>query len=92
METILIFILCLIVMILACVMYQMYRKECNTLAYLKFFAKSHEMLLWKIHHDIVIWERSFAQHEQYEMAKQAKLASDNIADLIEQYRNELKGD
>ncbi|MCM1735316.1 hypothetical protein [Bacteroides faecis] len=50
------------------------------------------MILWKIRYDIWCWNENLVKAENYEMAQQAKVATNIIADMITFYRNNLKAD
>ena len=50
------------------------------------------ILQWKIRYDIWCWNENLVKAENYEMAQQAKVATNIIADMITFYRNNLKAD
>lgn len=59
-------------------------------ANMQFANDANEMLLWKIRYDILQWKKDFIENENYEMIKESRLATEIIADMIEQYRRNLK--
>lgn len=96
-----IFILCLILFAIAIYALRKLSKQYKTLQeiyYLQKLMLSHsqftndanEMILWKIRYDIWCWNENLVKAENYEMAQQAKVATNIIADMITFYRNNLK--
>ena len=92
-----IFILCLILFAIAIYALRKLSKQYKTLQeiyYLQKLMLSHsqftndanEMILWKIRYDIWCWNENLVKAENYEMAQQAKVATNIIADMITFYR------
>ena len=98
-----IFILCLILFAIAIYALRKLAKQYKTLQELYYLQKlmlshsqftndANEMILWKIRYDIWCWNENLVKAENYEMAQQAKVATNIIADMITFYRNNLKAD
>ena len=98
-----IFILCLILFAIAIYALRKLSKQYKTLQEIYYLQKlmfshsqftndANEMVLWKIRYDIWCWNENLVKSENYEMAQQAKVATNIIADMITFYRNNLKAD
>ena len=85
-----IFILCLILFAIA--IYALRKLSKLMLSHSQFTNDANEMILWKIRYDIWCWNENLVKAENYEMAQQAKVATNIIADMITFYRNNLKAD
>ena len=86
-----IFILCLILFAIAIYALRKLSKQLM-LSHSQFTNDANEMILWKIRYDIWCWNENLVKAENYEMAQQAKVATNIIADMITFYRNNLKAD